>query len=182
VDLTVESVERTWVDVPLRPLPARHMVREIPHWTLFEICRVRLACGVVGFGETMCYYTWGTVSDAAVASVRGKNAAERMWDDGLGAGLQMALFDAVARAADVPCHRLLGPQHRDRAFLSWWDIDMPAEDWLSECREALAQGYTSFKTKARPWQGRVKVAASAGAGWRGGRHWRRGGQCDMRSP
>ncbi len=151
MDLTVESVERTWVDVPLRPLPARHMVREIPHWTLFEICRVRLACGVVGFGETMCYYTWGTVSDAAVASVRGKNAAERMWDDGLGAGLQMALFDAVARAADVPCHRLLGPQHRDRAFLSWWDIDMPAEDWLSECREALAEGYTSFKTKARPW-------------------------------
>ena len=31
-------------------------------------------------------------------------------------------------------------------------------------------------------QGRVKVAVSTGAGGRGGRHWRRGGQCDMRSP
>lgn len=151
LDLTVQSVERIWVELPLRPVPARNMVREIPHWTLFELCLVHLACGVTGLGETMCYYTHRTVSDAAVASVTGHGAAERMWDDGLGAGLQMALFDAVGRALQVPCHRLLGAQHRDRALLSWWAIDMPGEDWLAECRQALAQGYTDFKTKARPW-------------------------------
>ena len=151
MDLTVQEVERIWVDLPYREVPARHMARELPHWTLFEICRVRLACGVVGFGETMPYYTWRAVSDAAVASVRGKSAAERMWDDTLGAGLQMALFDAVGRANEVPCHRLFGERHRDRAFISWWDIDMTGADWLLECREAMAQGYTSFKTKARPW-------------------------------
>jgi galactonate dehydratase len=28
---------------------------------------------------------------------------------------------------------------------------MPGEDWVLECRQAMAEGYTSFKTKARPW-------------------------------
>ena len=151
MDLSVRSVERTWVSIPFREVPARNMARELPHWTLFEICEVTLECGVRGFGETMCYYTWGTVSDEAVARTTGRNAAELMWDDSLGAGLQMALFDAVGRATGVPCHRLLGRQHRDRAALSWWDIDMPAEDWIFECALAREKGYTSFKSKARPW-------------------------------
>lgn len=151
MNLTVTAVERIPVSVPYRPVPARNMVRELPHWTLFEICKVTLACGVTGFGETMQYYTFKTVSDEAVARVTGRNAAEEMWDDNLGAGLQMALFDAVGRAADTPVWALLGRKHRDRAFLSWWDIDMPAEDWILECRQAIEEGYTSFKTKARPW-------------------------------
>ncbi len=151
MDLTVKHVERIPVNVPFREVPARNMIRELPHWTLFEVCKVTLGCGVVGFGETMEYYTWGRVTDEKVGRAVGRNAAELMWDDSLGAGLQMALFDAVGKANDVPCHRLLGPKHRDRPFLSWWDIDMPGEDWVLECREAIAQGYTSFKTKARPW-------------------------------
>lgn len=40
---------------------------------------------------------------------------------------------------------------RDRGFISWWAIDMPAEDWVLECKDAVAQGFTAFKTKARPW-------------------------------
>ena len=151
MDLTVRNVERFWVDVPFREIPAKHMVRELPHWTLFEICRVELACGVSGIGETMQYYTWGTVSDESVARVTGSNAAEHMWDDSLGPGLQIALFDAVGKALDVPVHSLLGKRHRDRVPVSWWDIDMNGEDWLAECRLAAESGYTSFKTKARPW-------------------------------
>jgi galactonate dehydratase len=80
-----------------------------------------------------------------------KSPTELMWDDSLGSGLQMALFDAVGKTLDVPCHHLLGHRVRDRAYLSWWDIDMPAEDWVAECTEAISQGYVSFKTKARPW-------------------------------
>lgn len=151
MDLTVAKVDRRWVQVPFRDIPAKNMVRELPHWTLFEICSVELGCGVTGYGETMCYYTWGTVSDDAVARVTGGNAAEHMWDDSLGAGLQMALFDAVGKACDVPCWGLLGTKQRDYAFVSWWDIDMSGEDWLAECRLAVESGYTSFKTKARPW-------------------------------
>lgn len=149
----VISVETYWVDLPLREVPARNMVREIPHWTLFEICKVTLDSGVVGFGETMVYYTWGpeTVSDAARSRVIGKHPAETMWDDSLGAGLQIALFDAAAKTLDAPLHQMLGQQVRDRCHISWWDIDLPADDWISECQLAIDQGYTSFKTKARPW-------------------------------
>jgi L-alanine-DL-glutamate epimerase-like enolase superfamily enzyme len=151
MNLSVKSVERIPVSVPFREVPARNMVRELPHWTLFEICKVTLECGVTGFGETMQYYTWRTVTDADVERTVGRNAAELMWDDTLGAGLQMALFDAVGRATDTPVWGLLGKKCRDRALISWWDIDMPGEDWVLECRQAIEEGYTSFKTKARPW-------------------------------
>ncbi len=150
-DLTVKGTEVIAVNVPIRDVPYRNMVREIPHWTLFEIWKVRLACGVVGVGETMRYYTWGVSTAEDAKRVLDRNAAELMWDDSLGAGLQMALFDAVGKACETPVHSLLGHRIRDRAYVSWWDIDMPAEDWIAECREALAAGYTSFKTKARPW-------------------------------
>jgi L-alanine-DL-glutamate epimerase-like enolase superfamily enzyme len=149
----VKSIDAVWVDVPMRPIPERNMRRENPHWTLFEICQVTLDSGVVGFGETMVYYTWGpnTVSDAARNRVIGRHPVETMWDDSLGAGLQIALFDAAAKVLDVPLYQLLGKPHRDRCHISWWDIDMPAQDWISECQLAIAHGYNSFKTKGRPW-------------------------------
>ena len=151
MNLNVKSVERIPISVPFRPVPARNMIRELPHWTLFEICKVTLECGVTGYGETMQYYTWGTVSDASVAKAVGHNAAELMWDDSLGAGLQMALFDTVGRATDTPVWALLGRKCRERPLISWWDIDMPGEDWVLECQQAVQEGYTDFKTKARPW-------------------------------
>ena len=151
LNLAVNKVDRIWVNLPFREVPARNMIRELPHWTIFEICKVSLACGVVGFGETMVYYTWGRVPDTAIQRVTGRSAAEHLWDDSLGCGLQMALFDAVGKASDVPLYRLLGRKRRDRPFVSWWAIDMPGEDWVLECRDAVAQGYTDLKTKARPW-------------------------------
>ncbi len=151
MNLTVKDVQRRWVDVPFREVPRRNMIRELPHWTIFELCQVTLANGVTGVGETMCFYTWGEVTDESVNRALGKPATEIMWDDSLGAGLQMALFDAVAKSLDVPIHHLLGQKVRDEAFVSWWSIDMPPDDWLLECRDAIGQGYTSYKFKARPW-------------------------------
>ncbi|MFM8220191.1 MAG: hypothetical protein ACKOJF_14860 [Planctomycetaceae bacterium] len=74
---TIQRIETTWVELPLRPVPARNMVREIPHWTLFEIVEVTLDSGVVGIGETMVYYTWGasTVTDEARQRVLGRHPA-----------------------------------------------------------------------------------------------------------
>lgn len=150
-NLNVKKVERIWLNVPFREVAARNMIREIPQWRIVEICRVTLESGVTGFGETLPYYTWGRVTDEGVQKVTGRNAAEWMWDDSLGCGLQMALFDAVGKANDVPLWALLGKKVRERPFVSWWAIDMPAADWVLECKDALARGYTDFKTKARPW-------------------------------
>ena len=108
MDLTIREIVATTVNVPFREVPARNMARELPHWSYFEIVEVRLRGGSTGFGETMLYYTWGATTDQDIERAFGRNAAELMWDDSLGAGLQMALFDAVGRAAGVPIHRLLG--------------------------------------------------------------------------
>lgn len=148
---TVKKVHLTWVCVPFRPRAARHMIRELDHWKYFEICQVELDCGVTGFGETMLFYNWGRVTVDSIRRVLGRNVAELMWDDSLGAGLQQALFDAAGKLYDLPIHCLLGSRRRDRVPLSWWAVDMPGEDWAAECEEAIQQGYTSLKTKPRPW-------------------------------
>lgn len=149
--LIVRDVQRTTLRVPYRPVPARNMARELPHWQYTEICEVILNSGVRGVGETLLYYTWGVPDDGDVGRVMGRNAAEFLWDDSLGAGLQMALFDAVGRCLEVPVHRLLGQQVHKTTPLSWWNIDMPPEDMLLECKEAYRQGYLAYKTKGRPW-------------------------------
>jgi len=148
---TIEKIDRTSVRVPFREIVARSMDRELPHWRYSEILEVRLASGARGFGESMLFYTWGRTEDAHVRRALGRNAAELMWDDSLGAGLQIALFDAVARTAGVPVHALLGRKVNAKTPISWWNIDMPPEDMASECREALKQGYLAYKTKGRPW-------------------------------
>lgn len=149
--LQIEKIDRTTVRVPFREIPQRAMSREIPHWQYSEIVEVHLKGGQVGFGETLLYYTWGATSDQNVASVLGQNAASHMWDDSLGAGLQIALFDAVAKACEVPVHRLLGQKVHDKTPLSWWNIDTSADDMAAECQEAYRQGYMAYKTKGRPW-------------------------------
>ena len=147
----IDRIDRATVKLAFRDAPRRAMERELPHWRFVEIFEVRLRSGHVGIGETLLYYTWGRTGDDDVKRAQGRNAADLMWDDSLGAGLQMALFDAVARASEVPVHRLLGRQVHKTTPLSWWNIDTSVEDMASECREAHRQGYLSYKTKGRPW-------------------------------
>jgi L-alanine-DL-glutamate epimerase-like enolase superfamily enzyme len=97
------------------------------------------------------YYTWRATEDEDVARALGRNAAAIMWDDSLGAGLQMALFDAVAKSADVPVHALLGTKQHETTPVGWWNIDTSVDDMVSECKEAYRQGYRGYKTKGRPW-------------------------------
>jgi L-alanine-DL-glutamate epimerase-like enolase superfamily enzyme len=149
--LKISSVERILLNVPFRERPGIHMSRRIWRWTLIEICRVTTADGLVGYGETVVHYTWGRVSDEQVKRVTGGNPMDFLWDDSLGAGLQMALFDLVGKAMGVPCHRLMGKKIRDECPISWWAIDMPPEDWAKEVKLAVKMGYCNAKLKARPW-------------------------------
>ena len=76
-----------------RERAARNMIRELPHWTVFVIYKVTLACGVVGFGETMQFYTWGTVSEEAIARVM--NATCRSANEAAAAGSQIVVYHPV---------------------------------------------------------------------------------------
>ena len=149
--LTVEKIVRTSIRIPFRPIAARNMARELPHWEYFDIFEVHLKSGIVGIGEGSMYYSWGFTKDEDIERAKGSNAASIMWDDSLGAGLQIALFDAVAKQAGVPVHALLGQKVNKITPLSWWAIEMNADDWLMECQDAVKAGYISFKTKGRPW-------------------------------
>jgi galactonate dehydratase len=162
--LTVESITRTSIRLPYLPNSAKSMARELPHWEYFDIFEVRLKGGIVGIGEGSMYYSWGFTNEEDIARAKGKNAALLMWDDSFGPGLQVAFFDAVAKYAGVPVHALLGKKVHDVTPVSWWAIEMNPDDWLTECKLAVSQGYTSFKTKGRPWMdvyAQVETIASA---------------------
>jgi L-alanine-DL-glutamate epimerase-like enolase superfamily enzyme len=151
--LKITDVERITLHVPFTPRCQFWCAREQYQWDISEV--VHLTTDVpdlVGYGETMPYYTWGRVSDAAVERVKGHNPADFLGDDTLGAGLQMAIYDLVGKALDVPVYRLFNlPRVREACPISWWNVDMSPEDFAAEAQEALARGYTSQKIKARPW-------------------------------
>ncbi|MGI8422549.1 MAG: mandelate racemase/muconate lactonizing enzyme family protein [Chloroflexota bacterium] len=131
---------------------ADHMPRLSGDWSLIEICRVRLESGVEGIGETIIQYTWGRVPAGAADRVKGQNVFDLLWDDSLGCGLQMAIWDAAGKQAGVPCHALFGAKVRDRAPISWWCLDFSPEEWQEEAKLAVSLGYTSLKLKGRPWR------------------------------
>jgi len=161
--MRVTGVERLLVDIPFYDVPDRNMARDVSGWHISEVCRVTTDSDLVGYGETLPNYTWGRVTDAGVARVHGKTPAECMWDDSLGAGLQMALFDLAGKEAGVPIYRLLGHKVRDWCPLSWWCIDMPPEDMAAEAARAVELGYTAHKQKARPWFDVIEQARQTAA-------------------
>jgi L-alanine-DL-glutamate epimerase-like enolase superfamily enzyme len=150
--MKIEQLELIHLDVPFTPHTHQHMQYWLPHWRISQLCKITLANGVVGWGETLPNYTWAKVPADVAERVVGRNAAELLWQDALGAGVQMALFDAVGKTLGVPIYRLLGhPKVRDWTPISWWAMDMPPADWAEQCAEAVRQGYLSAKLKARTW-------------------------------
>ena len=149
--MKISAVELIHLDLPFTPHTDTQMRYWLPHWRIVQICRIRLDNGVVGWGETIPNYTWARVPDDIEERIVGRPAAELLWQDGLGAGVQIALFDAIGKTLGVPAYRLLGEKVREYCPLSWWAMDMKPEDWARQCADAAAQGYTSAKLKARTW-------------------------------
>ena len=150
-DFIVKDIERIVLNVPFHPRCAHVKEVRVPGWSVVELCKVTTAAGVVGIGETIPNYTWGQSGDAQFNRVLNRNLFEYLSDDSLGAGLQMALFDAAGKLLDVPCHRLMGTQYREICPVSWWAQDMKPEEWAAEAKAAEAHGFTNIKVKARPW-------------------------------
>lgn len=146
----ITNVERILLVVPMVERVRREMERaNIHRWSETEVIRVTTDDGTVGYGETIQNYTWGRVPDDEW--MKGRSPFELMWDDSLGAGLQMALFDAAGKLAGVPVYQLLGRKVRDWCPVSFWDHDMGPEAYEREAKVAVELGFTSLKIKTRPW-------------------------------
>jgi L-alanine-DL-glutamate epimerase-like enolase superfamily enzyme len=150
-DFEIKSVERIPLHVPFHPRCADVMEIRVPFWSLIDLYRVTTASGIVGYGELLTRDTWFRAADPTIDKIIGKNLFDILWDDSLGSGIQIALFDAAGKALGVPCHRLFGSHHRDECPVSWWAQEASPATWASEAKAAEEQGYTSMKAKARPW-------------------------------
>lgn len=150
-NLKVDEIERITVRVPFTPRVSPWNALLVWQWQIVEIIRVK-AGSLEGYGETLPHYTWGRVSDEAIERVKGENAADFLGDDTLGAGLQMALYDLVGKALEVPAYRLFNlPKVRDWCPIAWWNTKMGPEDLAGEAQDAVEQGYIFHKFKTRPW-------------------------------
>ena len=150
--LRVKDVERITLRVPFTERVRRWNALLVWQWQIVEIIRVTTDDGSVGYGETLPHYTWGKVSDEAIERVRGSNPAELLGDDSLGAGLQMAIYDVVGKALEVPVHRLFNlSKVRDWCPIAWWNTKMSPEDLAGEAQDAVRDGYIFHKFKTRPW-------------------------------
>ncbi len=150
--LRIANAERLTLRVPFTERVQRWNALLVWQWQIVEVIRLTTDDGTVGYGETLPHYTWGRVSDEALERVKGSNPVALLGQGGLGAGLDMALYDVVGRALGVPAHQLFGrPKVRDWCPIAWWNTKMSPEDLAGEARDAIAAGYIFHKFKARPW-------------------------------
>ncbi len=145
--LTVKHIETIALNIPFYcDRVSRHMQRAATHGERVHVFRTELSNGVIGYGENL------SDESGSFEGVIGQNPFACMNNDGIGFGIQMSIYDAVGKTVGVSVSNLIGPKVRDRCPISWWDIDMPPEDWVAEVEESVKRGYTSAKLKARPWR------------------------------
>ncbi len=149
----VTDIERIMVRVPFRQSIRIWQTISANHCQVVEVIRMHTDDPeVIGYGETLVHYGENHVTDATVARVLGSRLTDHIADDTIGAGLQMALYDAFGKATGSPMAHLLGkPQVREWAPVSWWNMETPPELLAEEAALALSQGYLAHKIKARPW-------------------------------
>ena len=151
----ITGVERIVVNIPFTPRCQEWNAREVWQWRVCEVIRLTTVkfAGRGWLWRDNSSLHLGTRIGRGRKGVRvGSKLGDLLGDDTLGAGLQMAVYDAVGKALAVPAYRLFNlPKVRDWCPISWWNIDMPPSAFAEEARDAQAAGYTSYKIKARPW-------------------------------
>ena len=101
MDLRVKDVERIVVQVPYRDRARPWLEIMVAEWAIVEICRVTCNVpGIVGYGETVLYYSWESVTDSAVARVIGQNPVSLLSDDSLGE----AESSTISEINGTACH------------------------------------------------------------------------------
>ena len=153
--MKITHATMTTLDIPFyAKRVVRAMQRASTHTERVHVYRLETDNGLVGYGDGH--------SNMDLDDLIGQNPFAVMLDDRIGFGPQLACLDLAGQDAGVPVHALLGTKVRDRCPISWWDIDMPPEDWAAEAKESIKRGYTSFKMKARPWRDVIEQIETVG--------------------
>jgi muconate cycloisomerase len=169
--MNITRVETTTVVVPVRE-GAWHSAEFVPetyqyggqsvrlHWPEFPIVIMKLHTdeGLVGLGEVSKGTPEAEVQRQAQFFV-GRDVwsfnlqelpLETIWfaNSSVYAGYEMALFDLVGKALNVPVYRLLGGKYRDLVPISRCSGRMTPDDAAKTAKESVAQGYSVLKMKA----------------------------------
>lgn len=151
----VTDVQRITILNPFRADVAKWFSISANHCQLIEVIKVHTdSPDVVGFGETMVDYIAVPyqVTEESIYRVIGSEVSEFIFDDTVGAGLQMALLDATGKAMGIPVWKLFNTEKfREVCPVSWWNMEAPADVLALEASRAVEAGYISHKIKARPW-------------------------------
>lgn len=154
--MKVENVEKVTLDRELKPYVKEHVMRWFPHVRYVTYVKVRLDDGTVGYGEELPFQTWQSTRQQMISLVEGKNPVQFMNRD-IGAGLRMAILDAIGKKTGSPVHRLLGTQKREEVGMAWWLPDMDLESYRKGIENGVENGYSTVKIKARPWRDISKI-------------------------
>lgn len=148
------SVNSDSLAKPLHMLP----VDAEPSWSVqFDqlpklILRMELSNGATALGEFYRDHDWARV-DAVSASLLGKDIAKmcmqslpiplcREYD-----GFECAIWDAFAKALNVPLYVLLGGTVRNKVYVSAWSSHRTPEDAGYVAKNYQQQGYNCIKFK-----------------------------------
>ena len=164
--MIIKNIEAIPLNMQYDPELAPHLIRS--GLTAFNnrmtLYRVELEGGAVGYGDQM-----GGPDD--VSAFIGRQAIAGLVEI-RHPGVQMACYDAVGRALDLPVHALMGRQVRSRVPFAYWTPEIPAEMWADQTRKAVGLGYRVYKTKCRPWFDPIEQVEQAAAVAPGGfRFW-----------
>ena len=97
--------------------------------------------GLTGLGEG------AALTDDELAAYNGHSPFEYIADDSVGP-LQIAFYDLMGKALELPLARVLGPA-RETAPLAWWSHCFPPEVLRDEAERALASGFHVHKFTRR---------------------------------
>ncbi|MEE2656932.1 MAG: enolase C-terminal domain-like protein [Candidatus Latescibacterota bacterium] len=153
--ILIKNIRVIPLTIPFREDLAPHLVRSglLSFANRVSLYRVELEDGSVGYGDAMGAPTdiSGFIGSDAVAGLRQIRHG----------GVQMACYDAVGRALDVPAHALMGRQVRKRVSLGYWTAEVPPHLLAEHARAARDRGYRVYKTKCRPWWDPIVQAQAA---------------------
>jgi muconate cycloisomerase len=158
--MQITHVESYTVQVPAKPCTWHSPSFGPPEWDMapLVILQLHTDAGLVGLGEV----ARGIAKEKALGYARGllgKNPLELNLQalpigdyfdraPGIYQAYEMALFDLVGKARQMPAYQLLGGAYRERVLVSLCSGQMTPEDAAAKAKEAADAGYSYLKMKA----------------------------------